>query len=301
MRQMRVSLCLDPGRSWPQVLALAQQADSAGWHAVYVCDHFMPHDPAGRAVDGPVLECWTILAALATQTSTVRLGSLVLGNTYRHPAVVANMAATLDQVSGGRLVLGIGAGWQPNEHVAYGIPLAAARDRIAMLDEACAVIRALLDQRRSNLDGATYRLRDAPCDPKPPSRLPLLVGGSGRRTLQVTARHADAWHAWAAPDEFARKNAVLDQLCLDIGRRPGEVARASGGTVAVRTGSGPAPAAQQNDVQGTPEEVVSQLLTFRDAGAGEFIVRDDAANVPLGQALNQIDSLAQAVVPELTR
>ena len=248
--------------------------------------------------------CWsagTVLAALATQTAAVRLGSLVLGNTYRHPAVVANMATTLDQVSGGRLVLGIGAGWQPNEHLAYGIPLPAARDRIAMLDEACAVIRALLDQRRSNLDGAAYRLRDAPCDPKPRSRVPLLVGGGGRRTLQVAARHADAWHAWAAPDEFAGKNAVLDQLCLDIGRRPGEVARVSGGTVAVRTDGGRARAAGHNDVQGTPEQVLSQLLAFRDAGASEYIVRDDAANVPLGQALTQIDSLAQAVLPQLTR
>src|SRR5262249_34624628 len=94
-----------------------------GWHAVSVSAHFMPHDPAGRPVNGPVLECWTILAALATQTAAVRLGSLVLGNTYRHPAVVANMAATLDQVSEGRVGLGIGAGGQPNEHAAYGIAL----------------------------------------------------------------------------------------------------------------------------------------------------------------------------------
>lgn len=298
---MRVSLCLDPSRSWAQVLALAQRADSGGWHAVYVCDHFMPHDPTGRAVDGPVLECWTVLAAHAMQTSAVRLGSLVLGNAYRHPAVVANMAATLDQVSGGRLVLGIGAGWQPNEHVAYGIPLAAARDRIAVLDEACAVIRSLLDQRRSSFDGAAYRLREAPCDPKPSSRLPLLVGGGGRRILQVAARHADAWHTWVPPAEFARKNAVLDGLCEDLGRRPGEVARASGGTVAVRTGRGRERAAGHNDVQGTPEDVLSQLLAFRDAGADEFIVRDGAANVPIGQALTQIDTLTQTVLPQLTR
>src|SRR5215471_7466048 len=235
---MRMSLCVDPGRSWPQMLALAKRADSAGWHAVYVSDHFMPHDPAGRPVDGPVLECWTILAALATQTAAVRLGSLVLGNTYRHPAVVANMAATLDQVSEGRVVLGIGAGWQPNEHAAYGIPLPGARDRIAHLDEACAVLRSLLDRRRSTIDGAAYRLRDAPCDPKPAGRLPLLVGGGGRRVMAVAARRADVWHAWGRPDEFARKNAVLDRLCQDIGRPPGDLARASGGTVAVRTGPG---------------------------------------------------------------
>jgi alkanesulfonate monooxygenase SsuD/methylene tetrahydromethanopterin reductase-like flavin-dependent oxidoreductase (luciferase family) len=295
---VRVSLCVDPGRSWPQVLALAQRADAAGWHAVYVCDHFMPHDPAGRAVDGPVLECWTVLAALATRTSAVRLGSLVLGNTYRHPAVVATMAATLDQVSGGRLVLGIGAGWQPNEHRAYGIPLPPARDRIAALDEACTVIGSLLGVRRPGPGGPAGRLRDATRDPKPSPRVPMLVGGGGRGVLQVAARHADTWHCWAAPAEFARKNAVLDQLCQDSGRHPGDVARASGGTVAVRPRGGAVRAAGDDDVQGTPEEVLSHLLAFRHAGAGEFIVRD-AVNVPIGQALAQIDTLAQDVMPHL--
>ena len=124
-----------------------------------------------------MMECWTVLTALASQTSTVKLGTLVLGNTYRQPAVLANMAATLDQISGGRLVLGIGAGWQPNEHAAYGIALAPIGERVAALDEACTVLRSLLDQRRSTFDGAFYRLRDAPCDPKPAGRVPLLVAG----------------------------------------------------------------------------------------------------------------------------
>jgi len=296
---MKVSLCIDPGRSWPQILALARRVDSAGWHAVYVCDHFMPHDPAGHAVDGPVMECWTVLVALATQTVAVRLGSLVLGNTYRHPAVVANMAATLDQVSGGRVVLGIGAGWQPNEHMAYGIPLPPASSRIVALDEACAVIRGLLDHDRSSFDGSAYRLRDAACDPKPRSRIPLLVGGGGHRVQQVAARHADVWHAWGTPTEFARNNAALDGLCQDIGRPVGDLARASGGTVAVQSGSGGVPAFGQQDVQGTPEQVLSQLLAFRDAGADEFIVRDDAANVPTERALTQIDILTSAVLAGL--
>jgi probable F420-dependent oxidoreductase len=297
---MRVSLCLDARRSWPRLLALAKQAESAGWHAVYVCDHFMPHDPAGQPADGPMLECWTTLAALATATTAIKLGSLVLGNTYRHPAVVANMAATLDQISQGRLVLGIGAGWQLNEHAAYGIPLPAPRDRIAVLDEACAVIRSLLDQRRSTMAGAAYQLRDAPCDPKPVSRLPLLVGGAGQRTMGVAARHADGWHTWARPAEFARKNAILDGLCADAGRSPGDVARASGGTVEVRTGRSGEHAVGENDVQGTTEEVLTQLLAYGEAGADEFIVCDDAANVPIGQALTQIDALTQAVLPGLS-
>lgn len=297
---MKVSLCVDPGRSWPQVLALARRVDSAGWHAVYVCDHFMPHDPAGRAVDGPMLECWTVLAALAAQTATVSLGSLVLGNTYRHPAVVANMAAALDQVSGGRLVLGLGAGWQRNEHAAYGIALPRLPERVAALDEACAVIRSLLDQRRSTMDGAAYRLVDAPCDPKPASRVPLLVGGAGRGIMTVAARHADVWHAWAGPAELAAKNAMLDRLCGDIGRRPGDLARASGAAVTVRPGPGGESLAGEHDVHGTPQQVLSRLRVFADAGADEFIVRDDAG-IPAGQALAQIDILTQAVLPGLTR
>lgn len=298
---MRLSLCLDPGRPWPEVRDLSQRVDSAGWHAVYMCDHFMPHDPAGRALDGPVLECWTVLAALATQMATIGLGSLVLGNTYRHPAVVANMAATLDQISQGRMLLGIGAGWQPNEHTAYGIPLPAARDRIDILDEACAVIRSLLGERRTTTTGAAYQLQDAPCDPKPlQPRLPLLVGGRGQRTLRVAARHADVWHTWADPALFSHKNTVLDGYCQDLGRDPGDIARATGGTVGVWSGPGGERAAAA-DVQGTAEEVLSRLLAFRDAGADEFVVVDDAANVSAERALSQLDILTEAVMPGLTR
>jgi alkanesulfonate monooxygenase SsuD/methylene tetrahydromethanopterin reductase-like flavin-dependent oxidoreductase (luciferase family) len=200
-----------------------------------------------------MLECWTTLSALATQTTAIRVGSLVLGNTYRHPAVVANMAATLDQVSGGRVVLGIGAGWQPNEHTAYGLGLPAIGDRIDALDEACAVIRSLLDRPRSTVAGAAYRLTDAPCDPKPlQSRLPLLVGGGGeRRTLAVAARHADVWHTWADPASFRHKNIVLDRHCEAVGRDPGGIARATGGTVTVWSGRRPGPAAAQATLPGT--------------------------------------------------
>jgi alkanesulfonate monooxygenase SsuD/methylene tetrahydromethanopterin reductase-like flavin-dependent oxidoreductase (luciferase family) len=298
---MRLSLCVDPGRSWPQVLALAQRADSGGWHALYVCDHFMPHDAAGQPVDGPMLECWTAMAALATQTTTVRIGSLVLGNTYRHPAVVANMAATLDLISPGRLVLGIGAGWQANEHAAYGIALPEPRDRVAALDEACAVIRSLLDQRRTTMAGSFYQLRDAPCDPKPASRVPLLVGGGGPGTMRVAARHADLWHTWAEPAELARKNALLDRFCRDYGRPPGDLVRACGGTVAVRSdpaGTSIDQRADDCDVSGPPAEILVRMNAYAEAGAGEFIVSDDAS-VPVDHALAQLDVLTLAVLPGL--
>src|SRR5215471_11525320 len=227
---MRMSLCIDPGRSWTQVLALAQRVDSAGWHAVYVSDHFMPHDPAGRAADGPVLECWTVLAALAAQTATVRLGSLVLGNSYRHPAVVANMAATLDQVSGGRLLLGLGAGSQPNEHHAYGIELLSPSERISRFAEGVEVIASLLRSEHVTFRGSYYSLDAARCEPTSLQRpLPLLVGGAGeRRSIPLAARFADAWHAWTTPEQFRHKSRVLDAACAAVGRDPADVRRLTG-------------------------------------------------------------------------
>ncbi len=273
---MRLSLCVDPGRPWPQVLELARRADSGGWHAVYLCDHFMPHDRAGRATGGPMLECLTVLAALAVRTTAVRLGSLVLGNTCRHPAVVGHMAASLDQISQGRLVLGIGAGWDPNEHAAYGIRLPPFGDRVAALDEACAVIRSLAGHTR------------------------LLVGGGGQRVMKVAARHADVWHAWVGPSELASKNAVLDRLCEAAGRSPRELARATGATVRVRSGPGSRRPAGDQDVRGTLPEVQARLAEFSEAGADEFIVRDDA-NLPVAHALAQVDTLTRAVLPGLTR
>jgi F420-dependent oxidoreductase-like protein len=297
---MKVSLCLDPARSWPELRVLARHTDAAGWHAIYLPDHFMPHDPTGAPLNGRVAECWTTLSALATQTSRVRLGSLVSGNTYRHPALVANMVATLDQISGGRVVLGVGAGWQPNEHVAYGIPLPDAVKRIAALEEACALLRSLLDEHRSTISGATYHLLDAPCDPKPlQARLPLLLGGGGeQRTMRVAARFADVWHTWADPVSFARKNAVLDRHCHDFGRDPADIARATGGTVAVSPTPRRAHGGRSgDDVEGTTSQIVEQLLEFRRAGTDEFIVRDQATGVSVAATLDLIDVLTQEVLP----
>lgn len=120
---MRLSICIDVARPWAEIRRIAELADTRDWHAVYISDHFLPFTPTGQQIEEPVLECWTVLSALGAATSRVRLGSLVLGNNYRHPAVVANMAASLDQVTGGRVVLGLGAAWQESEHVAYGIDL----------------------------------------------------------------------------------------------------------------------------------------------------------------------------------
>lgn len=293
---MRFSLCIDPSRPWPETHALARVVDEAEWYAVYLCDHFMPHTDDGRPARGPVVECWTTLSALAPVTSSIRLGSLVLGNTYRHPAVVASMAATLDRISAGRVVLGLGAGWQPNEHAAYGIPLPPPARRIADLDEACEVVRGLLDDGTTTFTGTTYALDDAPCDPPPmQGRLPLLVGGSGEQlTMRVAARWADVWHAWAEPEVFAHKAEVLDERCAEIGRDSSAVERANGGSVRLT-----ASPRGDRDVEGSFAAVVERLAAYRAAGVDEFVVRDHGTD-PVDEVRAQLERLTTDVLPALT-
>jgi F420-dependent oxidoreductase-like protein len=263
---------VDPGRPWGDVLDLVCHAETLGLDGVYLCDHFMPFDADGRAADGAMLEGWTSLAALAGHTQRLRLGTLVLGCTYRHPAVVANMAATMDHATGGRFVLGLGAGGQRNEHVAYGLALPSISRRLDAFEEACAVIRSLLTQPRTTFDGAFYQLAEAPCDPKPvQTPLPLLIGGGGaRRTLRIAAQFADEWHVWSTPDEFRRKSDILDRHCEDIGRDPSTIKRATGALVLLSDRRGPA----DRDELGTPARILDLLGAYQAAGTDEFIVRD---------------------------
>ncbi len=192
----------------------------AGW----TFDHFYP---LGAENDQPCLEAWTVTTALAALTNRLRYGVMVLGNTYRHPAVLANMAATLDHVSGGRLELGLGAGWHEEEHAAYGIELPPLKERFDRFDEALEVIHLLLTEPVANFDGAHYRLTDARCEPKPiqKPRPPFVIGGKGeRRTLGAAARWADQWnYPGGEPEELARLVGILGERCAEVGRDVGEV------------------------------------------------------------------------------
>jgi F420-dependent oxidoreductase-like protein len=193
----------------------------------WLFDHFMPigaYDPKG-----PCLEGWSLLAALAARTKHLRLGIMVTGNTYRHPAVLANMAATIDIISQGRLDFGIGAGWNELEHNAYGIPLYAPGERIRRMGEACEVIRLLWTEEAANFDGKYYQLKDAYCNPKPIQKPypPFVIGGSGEKlTLRMVAQYAAIWNfAGGSVDDFNHKNAVLNSHCTTIGRDPATIAR----------------------------------------------------------------------------
>jgi alkanesulfonate monooxygenase SsuD/methylene tetrahydromethanopterin reductase-like flavin-dependent oxidoreductase (luciferase family) len=225
-----ISLILDNGRPWAEILELAQTADDFGAYAIYLSDHFMGHTDDDAVSDHGMLECVTLLGALGPLTSRARLGPLVLGSTYRHPAVVANQITALDHLSDGRAIAGLGAGWQVNEHTAYGIDLMSPRDRSDRFEESVAVVSALLREDRADFQGRFFELRDAPNNPKPvQSRVPILVGGGGEhRTIPMAARHADIWHIWGTAEKYAAKSAKLDQACAVIGRDPAEVRRATG-------------------------------------------------------------------------
>jgi F420-dependent oxidoreductase-like protein len=193
----------------------------------WVSDHFLTvhrGDPTGSCLEG-----WTLLAALAAETERLRLGVMVTGNTYRHPAVLANMAVTVDIISHGRLVLGIGAGWYEPEHTAYGIPLYMSRERISRLAEACEVIRRLWTEDVANFDGHYYKLHSARCEPKPIQRPhpPFLIGGSGEQlTLRVVAHYANIWnYDGGQVEEFRHKCEVLHNHCAAIGRDPATIER----------------------------------------------------------------------------
>src|SRR5712692_9903084 len=213
--------------TWDDVLRLWRHSEATGWDAACVTDHFMPNT---KERVGAVLECWTTLAALAPLVPRIRIGTIVVGNTYRHPAVVAKMAATVDVVSGGRLILGLGAAWQENEHAAYGIPFYTVGERLARLDEACRVIKALWTQPKAAFDGKFYSLSDAPLEPKAVQHPhpELMIGGGGERvTLGIVARHADHWNVWGGPETLARKGRILDEHCRAARRDPKTLARSA--------------------------------------------------------------------------
>jgi F420-dependent oxidoreductase-like protein len=213
--------------TYADMLTLWREADDLPiFEHAWAFDHFMP---LGGDPTGPCLEGWTLLAALAARTERLRVGLMVTGNTYRHPAVLANMAATVDHLAGGRLDFGIGAGWNELEHTAYGIPLYAPGERIRRLGEACEVIRRLWTEEAPDFDGKYYQLKGARCEPKPIQKPypPFVIGGSGEQlTLRVVAQYAAIWNfVGGSPEEFTHKSAVLDQHCAVIGRDPATIER----------------------------------------------------------------------------
>lgn len=295
---MRFSHWISAQHPWEEILQRASHAEATGWEGLWVADHFMPNDPS--QLDQPMHECLSLLAALAATVPRVRLGSLVVGNTYRHPAVLAKQAATIDHVSGGRFVLGLGAGWQEIEHRAYGIPFATVAERIAWFDEACQVIRSLRDDPRSNFEGSHYELTDAPLAPKPLGPMPLMIGAGGERKMaRIVARYADEWNVWSIPEPWKAKREAFDKVLESEDRDPATLYRSTQALVLLGA-DGAANAEKLNAIRpaigGTPEQLIDTLGRWDEAGLDEFIVPDFTLG-DLAQTKDSLDQLMSDVVP----
>jgi F420-dependent oxidoreductase-like protein len=297
-------------QTWPAVRHLWQHLERTGWDMACVSDHFMPNT---KDREGPVLEAWSTLTALAATVPRMRVGTIVLGNPYRHPAVLAKMAAQVDIVTEGRLLLGLGAGWQRNEHEAYGIPYGTMRERLEKLDETCEVIRSLWTKHRSDFNGRYYQLSNAPLEPKPVQKPypELMIGGGGERvTLRIVAKHADHWNVWGGPKILARKTAILEEHCRNVGRDSRTIGRSVNmalqftdkqsdvdrlaETVVSRLGSNPDDA-RDTCLAGTPEQIRQRVVELQQAGATALFIPTFLR--PYDDLLRDIDRLMSEVVP----
>jgi probable F420-dependent oxidoreductase len=256
---------------WPEVAAIARAAEEAGFDSIWVGDHLL-YRGDGRAERGP-WDVWTQLAALAAVTERVGLGPLVACTAFHPPGLLARMAASVDEVSGGRLVLGIGAGWNEAEFRAFGIPYDR---RVSRFEEAFGIVRGLLAGERVTFSGRFYSVEDAVLLPSPRRRVPLMVGATGERMLSITLPHVDAWNTWFdefgnEPARFAELNARIDAAAERAGRDPGDVRRSACLLVAVdpssqeRRPNPDAPALALDDLG-------AALRTLGDGGADEAVL-----------------------------
>lgn len=278
---MRFSIWPSPAQSWDDIRELTAHCEQTGWDGVYFADHFMPNGPGPQPLDGDVLECWSVIAALAASVPRLRIAPLVTSVTYRHPTVLAKIAAAVDQVSGGRLSLGVGAGWQVNEHAAYGLELGSVRERMDRFEEAVQILASLLTEPRTTFDGKYFQVQDAPAQPAPvQARMPLLIGGGGeRRTLRIAARYADHWNCWTTPEVLAHKLSVLREHCEQVGRDPAEIHVSTQALLYLSTDEEWVREKRENQsgppvIAGTPAEVADIVARYQEAGADELIVPD---------------------------
>jgi F420-dependent oxidoreductase-like protein len=266
--------------TWDGMLGVWQAADEIElFESAWNFDHFYP---IFGDSSGPCFEGWSMVAAMATATRRIRIGCQVSGMHYRHPAVLANMAATIDVISGGRLEIGLGAGWNEEESGAYGIPLGTLRERFDRFDEGLDVIVGLLSQETTTYDGAYFQLTDARCEPKPVQRPhpPITIGGNGpTRTLRAAARHAQQWNSTIAdPAQWRETKAILQQRCDEIGRDVTEITC----SVNIRHAEGQ-----------DPRKTAELAAAAADAGADLAVVtfrapHDGAVVEPIAEALRDL-------------
>jgi alkanesulfonate monooxygenase SsuD/methylene tetrahydromethanopterin reductase-like flavin-dependent oxidoreductase (luciferase family) len=283
------------GRAPADVLAEVREADAGGWYGVWLADHYMPDTGDATPARGDIYEVWGLLPAMAAVSERVRIGTLVSPTSIHHPALLAKRAATIDQLSGGRMVLGLGAGWQINEHHAYGIELEPPGKRVSRFSEAITVIRSLLAEEATTFHGEFYDFIDAPADPKPvQSPLPILVGTKGSRMMRITARHASEWNSWATPD-LVDKVQRLAEACEQTGRDPATMATSVNAFIELDASE----PTRSRSIAGSPQQVLDQLGQLAEHGFVEFILPDWNLGSSLAECSDNLARIKTEVLDHL--
>jgi probable F420-dependent oxidoreductase len=258
---------------WPEYLAVARAAEDAGFDSIWVGDHLL-YRGDGQRERGP-WEAWTLLAALAAATQHVDLGPLVACAAFHPPGVIAKMTATLAEVSGGRFVLGLGAGWNEEEFRAFGLPF---DHRVSRFEESFAIVRRLLAGERVTLDGRHWRAHDAVLIPAPTTRPRLMIGSNGPRMLAITLPHVDAWNTWYedfgnSPEGFAKLNDRISGAAHAAGRDPAQIQRSACVLVALDGAGGERPSTPEvPPLEGSSRQIAASLRELAEAGADEVIL-----------------------------
>ena len=304
------SLCWNQYTDWPSLLEAGIRADRLGYDTLWTWDHLYP---IVGSDDGPMFEAWLTLAAWAQATERVRIGLMVGANTFREPSLTAKMATTLDHISGGRAILGIGGAWFETEHEAYGLPFGDGfPERLRWLGEALPIMRGMLHGERPSASGPRYTAKAVRNDPPPiQERLPLLVGGGGEQvTLKLVAKYGDANNVGGGFETVKRKEAILLQHCETVGRDPAEIERTTGvGAVIIRDSRAEAEQVQKamferngrarvwtDQPVGTPEDVAAHMAPFLGIGYRHLI-----AGFPSPHDEESMTRLATEVRPMLER
>jgi alkanesulfonate monooxygenase SsuD/methylene tetrahydromethanopterin reductase-like flavin-dependent oxidoreductase (luciferase family) len=281
-KRLRFGICTDQNLPWPTLVQRWKLYEELGFDSVWDCDHYVqPEQP-----HGPYFEGWTLLAGLAAVTSRIRIGVLVSCNTFRHPALLAKEAVTVDHISSGRLELGVGAGWYEPEHAMFGIELPPPGERVSRFEEAVVLVDQLLRHDVVTFAGLYYAVRDAEFRPGPiqKPRPPLTIGAHGPRMLKLCARYADRWNSFGSVDEIRGRNQILDECCAQVGRDPGAIVRSL-------YAFGETPSATPWDSVGAFEDTVGR---YREVGISEFII-----DQPTDDHLHTLQRVAEEVIPAL--
>jgi len=279
---LRFGLCTDQNLPYQTLVERWQYFESLGFDSLWDCDHYVqPSRPTG-----PYYEGWTLLAALAACTKRARIGVLVSSNTFRHPALLAKEAATVDHISNGRLDLGIGAGWYVPEHEMYGLDFPPPAERVARFRECVEIVDALLRNEVTTYAGKYYQLQDAAFRPGPVQqpRPPLVLGGSKPKMLRIVAEYADTWNAFGSVEEMRERNALLDAQCAAIGRDPKEISRSLYGWASM----------MGSDSWQSADAFTQIIGAYREAGVNEFIL-----DAPGEDRFPLLERIAADIIPAM--